>query len=126
MPSSSTVYQWYPQSMQWCMSWRRHLSLYSNKNVTASKQGGIVTVDALVNEWQIVVLALDDDAVEAFEDARFGSCSTSRERVEDDAALWCHEADEPAHERDGFDGRMCNAVDDRALGLRRLSVVKKP
>ena len=56
------------------------------------------SVDALPNQWQVVGLALDGDALEAFDDARLDGCAGACERFEDGAAGWGDEPDEPAHE----------------------------
>ena len=43
-------------------------------------------VDALPNQWQVIGLALDGDALEAFDDARLDGCAGACEGLEDGAA----------------------------------------
>jgi hypothetical protein len=75
--------------------------------VPAGLDGGdgvAAAVDALGDERQVVGFAFDGDAAEAFEDAGFDGGAAAGEGLEDGAAGWGDEPDEPAHEVEGLDG----------------------
>jgi hypothetical protein len=77
--------------------------------------------EAGFDEGEVVGLALDGDAPEAFEQARLDGGAAAGERLEDGAAGRGDEADQPPHEGEGLDGGMRRAVDAgpfAGVGLR--------